>query len=166
MAIGGSNAAGEACAQQHFAKRLTDPAGVRQPRLNTQHPTPPWRRTTAITIHWSATVALDACAGWINRSAWLRWRRRCSASSERTLMRRFRQALGDTPLRHLQQQRLFAARRLLETTTLDIGAIAQRVGYQDTGAFRKPFTRELHCAPARISTALCPSVLPDAVFKV
>ena len=69
-------------------------------------------------------------------------------SSERTLMRRFRQALGDTPLRHLQQQRLFAARRLLETTTLDIGEIAQRVGYQDTGAFRKLFTRELHCAPA------------------
>lgn len=69
-------------------------------------------------------------------------------SSERTLMRRFRQALGDTPLRHLQQQRLFAARRLLETTTLDIGEIALRVGYQDTGAFRKLFTRELHCAPA------------------
>ena len=69
--------------------------------------------------------------------------------SERTLMRRFRLALGDTPLHYLQKLRLFAARRLLETTALGLGEIAQRVGYSDLSAFRRLFIREVECTPAR-----------------
>lgn len=69
------------------------------------------------------------------------------ATSERTLIRRFREVLGDTPLHYLQQLRLFAARRMLENSTLGLEEIVSRVGYADVSAFRRLFKRELHCAP-------------------
>lgn len=68
-------------------------------------------------------------------------------ASERTLMRRFRHALGDTPLHYLQQMRLFAARRLLETTALGLEHIVEQVGYADVSSFRRLFKRELLCSP-------------------
>lgn len=70
-----------------------------------------------------------------------------SGASERTLMRRFRQALGDTPLHYLQQMRLFAARRLLESSAFGVEQIVSRVGYEDVSAFRRLFKRELGCSP-------------------
>lgn len=69
------------------------------------------------------------------------------ATSERTLIRRFRDVLGDTPLHYLQQLRLFAARRMLENSTLGLEEIVSRVGYADVSAFRRLFKRELRCAP-------------------
>lgn len=71
-------------------------------------------------------------------------------ASERTLMRRFRQALGDTPLHYLQQLRLHAAKRLLENSELSLEAIVEQVGYTDVSAFRRLFKRELQCTPALI----------------
>lgn len=68
-------------------------------------------------------------------------------TSERTLMRRFRLVLGDTPLHYLQQLRLHAARRLLETTSLGLKQIVAEVGYSDESTFRRLFKRELHCSP-------------------
>ncbi|MFC5303397.1 GlxA family transcriptional regulator [Azospira restricta] len=70
-----------------------------------------------------------------------------AGASERTLMRRFRQALGDTPLHYLQQMRLFAARRLLEDSALALEQIVARVGYEDVSTFRRLFKRELGCSP-------------------
>lgn len=69
-------------------------------------------------------------------------------SSERTLIRRFRSALDETPLHYLQQMRLFTARRLLETTALGIEQIMVKVGYQDISAFRRLFKREMQCSPS------------------
>lgn len=68
-------------------------------------------------------------------------------TSERTLNRRFRQVLGDTPLRYLQQMRLMTARRLLESTSLGVEQIVSRVGYADVSTFRRLFKRELQCSP-------------------
>ena len=68
--------------------------------------------------------------------------------SARTLMRRFQLVLGQPPLRYLQQLRLQAARRLLETTALPLDEIVSRVGYADAASFRRLFQRELHCTPA------------------
>lgn len=68
-------------------------------------------------------------------------------ASERTLMRRFRLALSDTPLHYLQQMRLFAARRLLESTPLSLDQIVAKVGYADVSTFRRLFKRELQCSP-------------------
>lgn len=69
------------------------------------------------------------------------------ATSERTLMRRFRQTLGASPLQYLQRLRMQAARRLLECSTLEIKQIAAEVGYGDVSSFRRLFKRELSCAP-------------------
>lgn len=72
---------------------------------------------------------------------------RVACVGERTLMRRFKQALGDTPLHYLQQLRLFAARDLLEAGRLSVEQIVVEVGYSDVSTFRKLFRRELHCTP-------------------
>lgn len=68
-------------------------------------------------------------------------------ASERTLMRRFRRALGDTPLHYLQQMRLFTARQLLEGSALGLEQIVTQVGYSDVSTFRRLFKRELQCSP-------------------
>jgi len=70
-----------------------------------------------------------------------------TGSSERTLIRRFKTALGETPLRYVQLMRLYTARRLLETSALGFEQIVARVGYEDVSAFRRLFKRELGCAP-------------------
>lgn len=75
-------------------------------------------------------------------------------TSERTLMRRFRAALGDTPLHYLQRLRLHAAQRLLETSELGLEAIVERVGYSDLSAFRRLFKRELSCSPGEYRRAM------------
>ncbi len=69
-------------------------------------------------------------------------------ASERTVMRRFQLVLGQPPLRYLQQLRLQAARRLLETSALPLEDIVGRVGYADAASFRRLFQRELQCTPA------------------
>jgi len=69
-------------------------------------------------------------------------------ASERTVMRRFQQVLGQPPLRYLQQLRLQAARRLLESSELSLDEIIGRVGYADAASFRRLFQRELQCTPA------------------
>jgi len=68
--------------------------------------------------------------------------------SERTLLRRFRQVLADTPLHYLQQLRLLGARRLLENSPLGLEQIVARVGYNDVSTFRRLFKREIGCSPA------------------
>lgn len=83
------------------------------------------------------------------------------ASSERTLMRRFRCALGDTPLHYLQQLRLNSARRLLETTSMGFKEIVDAVGYGDESTFRRLFKRELGCTPGDYRQAARGSVAPD-----
>ena len=75
-------------------------------------------------------------------------------TSERTLMRRFRLALGDTPLHYLQQLRLHAARRLLETTSMGLKQIVAEVGYADVSTFRRLFKRELRCSPGEYRRAV------------
>ena len=84
--------------------------------------------------HLEAPFRLDALAAAVG-------------SSERTVMRRFQQALGDTPLHYLQQLRLFTARRLLETSALGVEQIVGHVGYADVSSFRRLFKRELGCSP-------------------
>ncbi|HEX5803159.1 MAG TPA: helix-turn-helix domain-containing protein [Azospira sp.] len=89
-----------------------------------------------------------------------------AGSSERTVIRHFRQALGDTPLRYLQQMRLFTARRLLENSALALEQIVGRVGYEDVSTFRRLFKRELGCSPGdyrrRFSSRRTPRELPVA----
>jgi transcriptional regulator GlxA family with amidase domain len=69
------------------------------------------------------------------------------AVSERTLNRRFRQAIGDTPLGYVQSLRIAVAKRLLEANRLTVDRVSERVGYGDLSAFRELFKRETGVSP-------------------
>lgn len=68
--------------------------------------------------------------------------------SPRTFARRFREATGTTPHRWLVQQRVARARRLLETTDLDVERVADRSGLGTSANLREHFRRELGVPPS------------------
>jgi AraC family transcriptional activator FtrA len=67
--------------------------------------------------------------------------------SERTFARRFRAETGTTAHRWLVQQRVLAARALLEETDLGIEQIASEVGFNSAVVLREHFRREIGLAP-------------------
>ncbi|HEX7780333.1 MAG TPA: helix-turn-helix domain-containing protein [Vicinamibacterales bacterium] len=67
--------------------------------------------------------------------------------SSRTLGRRFRTAIGETPLVFRQNARIERAKRLLETTNISFDTIAHRVGYEDASSFRRLFARATGTSP-------------------
>jgi len=70
------------------------------------------------------------------------------AASERTVSRRFRAAVGQAPLQHLQGLRIEVAKRLLESSGLNVDAVGERVGYQDLSTFRRLFKRGTGLSPS------------------
>ncbi|QKW07569.1 helix-turn-helix domain-containing protein [Streptomyces sp. NA04227] len=68
--------------------------------------------------------------------------------STRTLARRFGDQLGVSPGRWLLQQRVTAARALLEETNLPIEVIADRVGLSSATNLRRRFHALVHTTPA------------------
>lgn len=69
-------------------------------------------------------------------------------TSERSLLRHFRQHYGNTPLGHVQHLRVERAKALLETTLLSFEEIVERCGYSDASSFRKLFKRATSLTPA------------------
>ena len=69
------------------------------------------------------------------------------AVSDRTLIRRFRSVLDQTPLAYLQDLRLEAARALLETSALNVEDVACQVGYSDTSSFSRLFRQRVGMSP-------------------
>lgn len=67
--------------------------------------------------------------------------------SPRTLARRFADELHTTPGRWIQDQRLEAAKTLLESTKLGIAEICYQVGYQDAASFSRLFNRIVGLPP-------------------
>ncbi|MFG3114192.1 GlxA family transcriptional regulator [Streptomyces sp. NPDC048197] len=68
--------------------------------------------------------------------------------STRTLLRRFAEETGRSPLAHLQASRVRRARHLLETTDRTVAAVAAAVGYQDPGTFAALFARHTGHRPS------------------
>lgn len=68
---------------------------------------------------------------------------------ERTFMRNFKKATGDTPLEYLQQLRIEAARTLLESTVETVDGITLKTGYEDTSSFRKLFKKHTGLSPSQ-----------------
>jgi transcriptional regulator GlxA family with amidase domain len=66
---------------------------------------------------------------------------RIAGLEQRTLLRRFRSATGDSPITYLQRIRIEAARRQLELSGDNIDQIAWDVGYHDTSAFVRLFKK-------------------------
>ncbi|MBZ9610489.1 GlxA family transcriptional regulator [Rheinheimera maricola] len=69
--------------------------------------------------------------------------------TKRTLLRRFKAALDDTPLNYLQRLRVEQAKRLLETTNQPIEQIVLQVGYEDVSSFRKLFLQYTELTPSQ-----------------
>ncbi|MEM7374992.1 MAG: helix-turn-helix domain-containing protein [Bacteroidota bacterium] len=59
--------------------------------------------------------------------------------SSRTLVRRFKNATGISPLEFIQHVRIEAAKRMLENKTITINEIIFQCGYNDGATFRKVF---------------------------
>ncbi|MFI9810146.1 GlxA family transcriptional regulator [Streptomyces sp. NPDC052301] len=73
--------------------------------------------------------------------------------STRTLLRRFAEETGRSPLAHLQASRVRRARHLLETTDRTVAAVATAVGYQDPGTFAALFARHTGHRPSAYRAA-------------
>ncbi|MEU6840315.1 helix-turn-helix domain-containing protein [Streptomyces sp. NPDC046716] len=67
--------------------------------------------------------------------------------STRTLMRRFREQTGTTPLQWLHRARIRRAQHLLETTAHPVERIAAQVGFGSPTAFRDRFKRTTGVSP-------------------
>ncbi|MFJ6086945.1 GlxA family transcriptional regulator [Streptomyces sp. NPDC092369] len=68
-------------------------------------------------------------------------------TSTRTLIRRFREQTGTTPLQWLQRARIRQAQHLLETTSHPVERIGTQVGFGSPTAFRDRFKRTTGVSP-------------------
>jgi transcriptional regulator GlxA family with amidase domain len=72
---------------------------------------------------------------------------RIAGLEQRTLLRRFRKATGDSPVMYLQRIRIEAARRHLELSQESIEQIAWKVGYEDGSSFNRLFKKMTGMSP-------------------
>jgi AraC family transcriptional regulator, transcriptional activator FtrA len=73
---------------------------------------------------------------------------RLAAMSERTFLRRFREATGSTPAEFLIAARIDRARELLESTALPMDDVAAQSGFGAVATLRHHFQRRLGLSPA------------------
>lgn len=70
--------------------------------------------------------------------------------SRSSLMQRFSDLLGESPLNYLTGVRMRSAALLLESENLSVAAVAEQMGYSDEAAFRKAFKRVLGIGPGAV----------------
>ncbi len=70
-----------------------------------------------------------------------------AAMSPRSFARAFRRETGTTPAAYVEQLRVEAARRLLETTELTVAAVAHRVGIRHAETLHRAFRRRVGTTP-------------------
>lgn len=68
--------------------------------------------------------------------------------SQRTFLRRFKRATGNTPIEYLQRVRIEAAKKMLEARETPVDGISNAVGYEDYGSFLKLFKRYTSISPS------------------
>ena len=68
--------------------------------------------------------------------------------SERTFLRRFKEATATTPGEWLSEARVQRAKALLESTDLSIERVATQVGFGTAMTLRHHFRKRLHISPA------------------
>ncbi len=69
-------------------------------------------------------------------------------ASRATLAKRFQNLVGQSPIQYLASWRMHLARDLLRESTLGIGEIAGRMGYESEAAFNRAFRRAVGSPPA------------------
>lgn len=96
-------------------------------------------------------VIVERARRWLNTKLDQEWNmaglaRHCHCSP-RTLLRRFQEALGISPIQYVQQLRVERAKALLETTQLSLADITARCGYEDISSFSNLFKRWAQLTP-------------------
>jgi transcriptional regulator GlxA family with amidase domain len=71
-----------------------------------------------------------------------------SGLTERSFLRRFRAATGQSPLEYVQTLRIEEAKQLLETTDQPLDAISNEIGYTEPSAFRHLFRKLVGLTPS------------------
>jgi transcriptional regulator GlxA family with amidase domain len=66
-----------------------------------------------------------------------------SGLSERTFLRRFRRATGQSPVEYIQTVRMEEAKQMLEATCQPIDEIAAEIGYSEPSSFRSAFRKRV-----------------------
>ena len=69
--------------------------------------------------------------------------------SVRNFDRRFKQALGSTPVQYLQKCRIRNACELLKQSNLTVAEVAEHCGYQNASAFARQFRQQLNASPKK-----------------
>ena len=80
-----------------------------------------------------------------------------AAMSPRNFARVFMQAVGETPGHHIENIRLEAARRQLETTSLSLDQVADTCGFRSAEILRRTFARRLGVTPGQYRTTFGPT---------
>ena len=119
---------------------LVDPPGREQRYYSTFSPKLTHGDAAVLKVqHWlQATGAQETSLAALAERAGL---------EERTFLRRFQKATGLTTTEYVQRLRVGKAQELLQFSTSPIDRIAWKVGYADTGAFRKVFARIVGLTP-------------------
>jgi transcriptional regulator GlxA family with amidase domain len=78
---------------------------------------------------------------------------RRSAMSSRNFARLFKQEIGLTPARHIENLRLEAARRQIENTYSSLEEVADASGFRNSETLRRTFARRLGITPGQYRTA-------------
>jgi AraC-like DNA-binding protein len=76
--------------------------------------------------------------------------------SRAALANRFVELVGQSPIHYLAGWRMHLARQLLRDSTLGVGEIAGRIGYQSEAAFNRAFRRLVGLPPAAWRQAKIP----------
>jgi transcriptional regulator GlxA family with amidase domain len=71
-----------------------------------------------------------------------------SGLTERSFLRRFKKATGQTPLEYIQTLRIEEAKQMLETSSQSFDEIAAEVGYSEGSAFRHLFRKLVGVTPS------------------
>ena len=83
---------------------------------------------------YTAEISIDQVAAQVNMST-------------RNLIRRFKQAVGYTPIEYIQLVRIESAKKQLENTSDNVQQIMYSTGYHDVKTFRKNFKRVTGVTP-------------------
>jgi transcriptional regulator GlxA family with amidase domain len=96
-------------------------------------------------------VVIERARRWLNQRLDQPWSTAELAAychtSQRTLLRRFQEALDMSPIQYAQQLRVERAKALLESTRLSLEDITGRCGYEDVSTFSKVFKRWVQVTP-------------------
>ena len=84
------------------------------------------------------------------------------AMSERSLLRKFSDATGTTPIQYLLRVRVTHGARLLRTSSLSVTEVAGRVGFDDSNYFSRRFRHFVGMSPREYRRALASAPVSES----